>query len=209
VSEPIEHQRAFDLLPWLVNGSLASKERETLEEHLRNCLTCRRELKVQQRLRRAVRSQPAVHLSPQGGFDELARTLGRASLPAPPTQWRFAPVARFAVAGIAGVALLALLFWLTSTGRDDGGGVYRTLASPPAGGAALDVIFAQSVTAAEMQALLDAIDGEIAAGPTDLGRYTVRLDDGDGSARLETALAVLRADARVRFAGPALTGPAP
>jgi hypothetical protein len=82
--------------------------------------------------------------------------------------------------------------------------VYRTLASPPVDAAAIDVIFAPSVTAAEMQALLDAIDGEIAAGPTNLGRYTVRLEGGDESATREAVLARLRTDPRVRFAGPAL-----
>ena len=140
----------------------------------------------------------------------MARTLGRASPPPQPPPWRFAPLARFAVVGIAGVALLGFLFWMAPTGRDGGGGAYRTLASPPAsGGDALDVIFAQSITAAEMQALLDAIDGEIAAGPTDIGRYTVRLEGRDASARREAALAMLRADPRVRFASPSLTEPAP
>ena len=38
------------------------------------------------------------------------------------------------------------------------------------------MIFVQSVTAAEMQQLLDEIDGSIAAGPSDVGRYTVRLE---------------------------------
>jgi putative zinc finger protein len=205
VSQPIEHERAFDLLPWFVNGSLPGSEREAVEEHLRSCLPCRRELKEQQRLRSAVRTQPAVHLSPQGSFDKFARTLGEASHAARRTRSRRGPVARFAAVAVAGVALLGVLFWLTPTAYDSGG-EYRTLASPPGGAVEVDVVFRGSVTAAEIQLLLDDIDGEIAAGPTDLGRYTVRLDGSDASARRDDVLARLRADSRVRFAGPALAG---
>ena len=67
MSEPITHSRAFELLPWLVNGSLSAEERSLVEQHVSTCLSCHRELKEQQRLRAAVRAQPAVHISPQTG----------------------------------------------------------------------------------------------------------------------------------------------
>lgn len=208
MTEPIEHERAFDLLPWLVNGSLTGREREAVEEHLRTCLSCRRELKEQQRLRVAVRAQPTVHLSPQGNFDKLARALGTVPAREQAGPWRPA-FARFAAVAAAGMALLAVLLWLAPA-TFDGGAEYRTLASPGGGATEIDVVFAPSITAAEIEALLDDVDGEIAAGPSDLGRYTVRLAGADAAARRDGALARLRADARVRFAGPALTEePAP
>jgi len=37
-------QEAVELLPWLVNGSLADDERRGLVEHLSSCASCRREL---------------------------------------------------------------------------------------------------------------------------------------------------------------------
>jgi hypothetical protein len=203
VSEPIRHERAFELLPWLVNGSLETREREAVEEHLRTCLPCRRELKEQRHLQEVLRTQPAVHISPQTGFDDLNRQMavgprgGRNRQPA-------GPIARFASVAAAGVALLAVLLWLAPANErsaDD----YRTLAAPAdASGARVDLIFVQSTTAAQMQAVLDELGGEIAAGPTDLGRYTVQLDREVREAEITALLERLRNDPRVRFAGRAL-----
>jgi hypothetical protein len=71
-------------------------------------------------------------------------------------------------------------------------------------------VFAEDTTAAEIQRLLDDIGGEIVAGPSKLGRYSVRVaDNGEKGSRLAQLLAALAADARVRFAGRSLTEPAP
>ena len=106
MSQTIPHSRAFELLPWLVNGSLGAEERDAVEQHVRSCLACHRELKEQQRLRAALRAQPAVHLSPQTNFEKLARSLdGQPVLGARPPR-RFAPLVRFAAA--AAVAALAV-----------------------------------------------------------------------------------------------------
>ncbi len=72
----------------------------------------------------------------------------------------------------------------------------------------LDVVFAEDTTAAEMQALLDDIGGEIVAGPSDVGRYSVRVvADPADAARLRELLEALAADPRVRFAGRSLLEP--
>ena len=59
-----------------MNGSLPAEERDLVEQHVRSCLSCHRELKEQQRLRAALRSQPAIHISAQSGFEKLTRDLG-------------------------------------------------------------------------------------------------------------------------------------
>jgi hypothetical protein len=41
VATPIGHARAFELLPWFVNGSLAADERDAVELHVRSCIMCR------------------------------------------------------------------------------------------------------------------------------------------------------------------------
>lgn len=83
---------------------------------------------------------------------------------------------------------------------------YSTLATTPAiDEALLDVVFAEATTAAEMQALLDDIGGEIVAGPTSLGRYSVRVAGGHANdSQLRDLLVRLGADPRVKFAGRAL-----
>jgi hypothetical protein len=57
-----------------------------------------------------------------------------------------------------------------------------------------------------MQALLDEVGGEIVAGPSELGRYQVRIDHGAADdAQVGGVLAALGSDPRVRFAGRSLT----
>jgi hypothetical protein len=38
------HEQARELLPWLVNDSLAANERTLVREHAKNCVICRKEL---------------------------------------------------------------------------------------------------------------------------------------------------------------------
>ena len=203
---PVSHERAFDLLPWLVNGTLAGGEREAVEAHARTCLTCRRERKYQQQLHAAVRARQTADVSVEAGFERLGRELDATGQTEGP-RWRsrYSGPARFAVAAAAGVAVLAVLLWFTPlpqvTDR-----TYLTLTTPARGDAALlDIVFAADTTAGEMQALLDDIGGEIVAGPSELGRYSVRVrDSAADDARLAELLGTLSADRRVRFAGPSL-----
>jgi hypothetical protein len=198
------HERAFELLPWLVNASLGVQERDLVEQHVRACLSCHREIKEQQRLRIALRSQPPFHISAQSGFEKLTRSLGRTRALGVRRARPLAALTRFAVVGAAGVALLgALLYLALEPGSGRYAPTFETLATQPRRTApAIDVIFVQSVTAAEMQRLLVEIGGSIASGPSDLGRYTVQLDKaGLDAADIDALLRQLHKDPRVRFAG--------
>jgi hypothetical protein len=190
----MSHVRAFELLPWLVNGSLRLAEREAVEAHARDCLVCRRELKEQQQLRAALRSQPAVHISAQSDFEKLSRRLGEpAERPSP---WQ--PLMRFAAVAGLGVALVAALVWMPPKIDSD---KYSTLATQRAPAGDIDIVFVQSITAADMRAVLDEIGAKIAAGPSDVGRYTVRLQHAHDDAAIAALLERLHNDPRVRFAG--------
>jgi len=202
---PLDHERAFELLPWLVNESLAVPEREAVELHARTCIVCRREIKEQQRLLAALRAQPTVHLSAQNAFDRLSSELddGDAERYRPPDP-AYLPLLRFGTVATLGVALVAFLFWLTPPAPPQGSADYTTLASEPVGrGAHFDVIFTQETTAAEIQVLLDAIGGEIVAGPSAVGRYGVRVtSQGTAPRDLAHTLDRLTHDPHVRLATP-------
>jgi hypothetical protein len=197
---PVSHGRAFELLPWLVNGTLSAKEREAVEEHVRMCIACRRELREQQRLYTAMRARGRTDVSAEAGLEQLDHKLDAES-----RRWRlgYAAAVRFGVAAAAGLAVLAVLLWLTPLPRFEDA-PYSTLAAPAATDMTLiDVIFADETTSAEMQQLLDRIGGEIVAGPTNLGRYTVRVRAPKTAAERTELLRSLADDPRVRFAGPA------
>jgi anti-sigma factor RsiW len=202
----MSHSRAFELLPWLVNGTLGAPERDAVEEHVRTCIVCRREIKEQQRLHTTVRARRTADVSAEAGFDRMNRELDDAARTRQAWSKRSAALAPFAVAAAAGLAALAILLWLTPLpGLENN--AYSTLATPAASNAVLlDVVFAEDTTAAEMQALLDDIGGEIVAGPSDVGRYNVRIAvDRPGEARSSEVLGLLATDRRVRFAGRSLT----
>jgi anti-sigma factor RsiW len=213
VSTPIAHERALKLLPWLANGSLAAHERDALEEHVRHCLACRRELKDQQRLRAAVLAQPTVHISPESGFDKLLPRLDEPTTPARGrARSRWTPAfASFAFVGAAAAVLVAALVWLAiPPGTKPAPGDYHTLASPGDAALDLDVVFVDSITAAQMQAVLGEIGGEITAGPSKIGRYRVRLKGRTLTREeLDDLATRLEADPRVRLAAPALGAGAP
>src|SRR5579862_9866150 len=44
------HRKADEVLPWFVNGSLEDDERTTVEQHLRECARCRREVELLKQL---------------------------------------------------------------------------------------------------------------------------------------------------------------
>lgn len=203
---PVPHERAFDLLPWLVNGTLAGGERQAVEEHARTCIACRREWKHQQQLHAAVRARRTTDVSVESGLELLDRELDAAGrTESRPWRNRYSGAARFAVAAAAGIAVLAVLLWFTPLPQI-ADRTYLTLTTPaPSDAALLDIVFAADTTAAEMQALLDHIGGEIVAGPSGLGRYSVRVrDDATDESRLADLLGMLATDSRVRFAGRSL-----
>jgi anti-sigma factor RsiW len=63
-----------EILPWFVNGTLEGEELRDVEEHLRSCLTCRREVKELRELRRGV--QRAAPQPPPGGLERLMDEVG-------------------------------------------------------------------------------------------------------------------------------------
>ena len=202
----LDHNTVYELLPWLANGSLAAAEREGAELHVRTCIVCRRELKELERLRLAVRSQPTLHLSAEGGLNRLQRQLDREAARRPaPRDVGYAPFFRFAAVASVGIAFLGVLLWLAPGIPNRTG--YTTLATPPAAQRAqIDLIFNRETAVADIQALLQAVDGEIVAGPSELGRYGVRIHGGSATDTEVTALVEkLVHDPRVRFAGRAFT----
>jgi anti-sigma factor RsiW len=216
-----DHEEASRLLPWLVNGTLADAEREQVERHVRDCLACRGELREQQALHMLVQRQPDLHFSAEQGFAALARQLeagaeaGSSGRVPPHHLQRVARGAaalfgghRLVFANAVALALIAgVAVWLAARGPTDEPPYSTLTQSPPVDGAQLDIVFAPGTTQEAMHQVLRDIDATIVAGPSDVGRYTVRIGTTPSDAELDDVIGRLLADPRVRFAGRAFIGP--
>lgn len=201
----LSHERAFELLPWLVNETLHGDEREQVEQHLRDCLICRKELGSQHALAATVKDQPTLDWSVEQNFDALLRRIDTAAARSSTRyhRWRtlLASPALLAGASATAVAIIVVAAWLGRAGTEaESFGSYSTLAQPSSS-VLVDVIFSPGTSETQMRALLQELGATIVAGPSELGRYTIRVD-GAEPRDVDMLVAELRGDPRVRFAGP-------
>lgn len=213
------HQVIEELLPWYTNGTLTPAEKLAVERHLEQCPACRTELE-QCRVLAAQWHEPAEEAwrLPAGHFDRLMADIDRltppaqakATLPLPqrilawlratpsPVRWTLA------LESLA-VALLALVVLLPATPPIELG--YETLSNRDTPMATaeprLRVLFAEPMTVGALRALLRDIDGQIVAGPTALGVYTIAVTGGERPAEARNrAVAVLRTQEQVQLVEP-------
>jgi len=72
------HDEIAVLLPWYVNGSLTVDEQIRVEEHVRHCLPCRRELALERRTLETFQTVSPVDQSAHAAFERLQhRIAGR------------------------------------------------------------------------------------------------------------------------------------
>jgi anti-sigma factor RsiW len=219
------HKRVWDLLPWYVNGTLLDGERRTVEAHLADCRRCQEEIATCQKLGEVIRQTEEI--APVAHPARLARLMDRIEAEergegdhgwrrvalAP---WRglaslvraTPPLARGAlvVQLVFLVALAGLLLrWSGSQETPAPAPTYETLsqsAPAPASAARLRLVFAEGTTEREARDLLLAIRGQIVAGPSSLGVYTVEVPAGPDP--VEKILEHLRRQPRVSLAEPAV-----
>lgn len=199
------HGEVAQLLPWFVNGTLSDDEHSRVERHVHECLSCYSMLQHERQLHELVRGQSTDSIPAEQSFERLIQRIdgpGRESRGR--YEARLGRAARFVPAAAAAVVVLAVgaLVWVGMGGSATGPGSYATATSSAAeAGVRVDVVFAESLSAAERRALLDEIGATIVAGPTDVGRYTIRVDGVSTDAQLTAVIERLRSDGRVRFAG--------
>jgi hypothetical protein len=220
------HQRVWDLLPWYVNGSLAERERERVEAHLAACLRCQDEERVCRSTARTVAEAGEMAPAPHpvqfqrmlARIEESEReereSAGRRRLLAPlrslvqatPRPLRGALVAQAAVI----LLLVGFLAWSVSSrpGAASLQPVYRTLSNPaaaPVPTVRLRVMFSPKAMEKEIRELLHGIHGEITAGPSPSGAYTVEVPAASDPAGV--VLARLRSEPQVVLFAEPVAGP--
>ncbi|HXO19806.1 MAG TPA: zf-HC2 domain-containing protein [Thermoanaerobaculia bacterium] len=219
------HERVSELIPWYVNGTLAAAERERVEEHLAQCAGCRGEAAAARELGRAFREEEEFAPSPHplqlarllARIDEVERQRSRPlrflrALKARGPRTLLAsssrPVRRLVAAQAA--ALLLVLGAAGALGwkilRQAPPSTFVTLADP-APAAQIHVVFAEEASERQIQALLASVHGQIVAGPSPLGVYTLQVPAPAASGdSLAVVLDHLRRSREVSFVVPMAGG---
>jgi hypothetical protein len=217
-----EHRRAWEAIPWLVNGRASPAQQRLLDAHLPACEDCRLELARQRELQAAIADEPppAAGGDVDAGLQRLfaridratddgqsvaagaparrdARRAGASNL----TLWLAAAVAVEAVAlALLGVGLVA---------RSDPVPGYVTLSerAATAGGATIRIVPAPSLRLDDLQRLLQALNLQVVAGPNSVGAYDLAPQAEQPARALQ--ITTLRADPGLRLVEPIDPAPAP
>lgn len=215
------HQDISLLLPWYVNKTLHGAEIKTVENHLKVCLTCRREIATLHKLAAAVQQKGSIDSAAQATFyrlkkrihspDETSRQntskvialpgqrawygklrLGHSILPRPALAW-------------AAVLLLSLLIpRFIDTGNSQMH-EYRTLSNsenPAISKNTIRVIFSNDTEQVNINNILASVHGLIVDGPTEQGVYTIAVESELASNNVLGLVATLRKNPNVIFAEP-------
>ncbi|MGJ0486987.1 MAG: zf-HC2 domain-containing protein [Methylomicrobium sp.] len=196
------HQQIRLLLPWYANQTLSFEEQDRVENHLRHCPSCRRELVSLKSLAKALTEAPE-----SGGDAETSFIALRAKLPL-----RKAPVTlstipantatrdksrkfsrqnsiRFALAASLLLAVIPLILHIQRTHPTEGYYMLSDNRPETANAKDLRIVFAKSLSNAEIDAILAKIHAHRINAPNSVGAITVRLDDDQKSDK-QTADAV-------------------
>jgi anti-sigma factor RsiW len=186
----MNHQQVMELLPWYVNATLKSEERLQLEAHLKECSDCAHELEQALELQQAVRAEAVPEPSAFQFTRALARVEEYEQEKASSRWWQAVP--RFArLAMVAQLVMILALGGLLMRPRGD-----FTTATPPSAGARIVLGFQDGVTEQTVRQVVQEIRGNIVAGPSALGLYTIETPGEDAEA-LGKTIQKLRQNQRV------------
>jgi hypothetical protein len=213
-----EHEYISALLPWYLNGSVGEHERQRVDAHLILCTGCRDDLAQEQRIYQGMTAETPVEYMPAASLKRLQARLDGVVITASPdpradvrTQvaaaeekrsrrpidWHGLMAASVAVMAVA-ISLLAADRWMQFRAHASAPNYYTvTTSTPRAPGEVIRAVFSPSITLVELQAILDEAQLRIVFGPTEAGVYSLAANSGRP---VSSSLALLRRDAKVRFA---------
>jgi Putative zinc-finger len=221
----LDHDQAAELIPWLVNGTLAPEQTAALRRHLQTCEHCRADLEEQRQVHEAMRAEGPLLFAAEASFHKLLprlqsghgepsrehlRGAGRrgeeSAAPSRHPGARASVLLRW-VAVAAAVEALALgiggYLW-ASSGRTPPA-PYYTLTSPTPSyreGERMRAVFKSELSLGQLQILLHSVNAHIIDGPTGAGVYTLGFPASVDAAMAHERILSLRARASVLFAEP-------
>jgi hypothetical protein len=204
--DSMTHDQAIELLPWLVNGSLAGEEYTAVSDHAASCVVCRRELGELEVLQQSISALGAHADLPvpdmrriNARIDaQLERETRKSSLvdawqQFSTSHWRLAFVVQTAVL----VAVVAILLIPREPTPE-----FTTLSTPEAlpAGHYLRIVFDPTLSDVAVAEIVETSGLLAIAGPSDRGVVTLQFPATVDASERESALASLQDDDRVLFA---------
>jgi hypothetical protein len=218
MTDPCSHQDAWLSLPWLANGRLSGAERMRVEEHVRGCALCSREVAMQRRLGDVLTEPERVTHAPGPSFRKLMERIdGRAPVtPAEPRAARLRALAAgrsslWRPPGLAWAASFLLLVGFAAVAATTyrwSQPRYSTYTSAAqTSSTVLHIAFLPSLSIDEVSDALRSAGARMVEGPDATGIFGVTPaaaspNAADASAGLSALAGRLRADTRVRWVEP-------
>jgi hypothetical protein len=214
-----QHRQAWELIPWVLNGTASESERHCVEEHLKGCTDCRDELEFQRRLQRVIAQQQGAKVDPHSLWARLREQLNASFTSNSPARseprrlrrveraWMPWAIAAMLVQGV-GLGVLAAALWshspTSASSTFVATGAYRTLSAPAptAPPATVRVVFSPTMTLAELRTLLFGARLQVVSGPSDADVWSLGHAGDSTGVATEAAIRALRASPGVRFAEP-------
>jgi hypothetical protein len=208
----------------VINGTASDAERQQVQQHLSGCAECSAEADFQGQLQAAVAPTNATVTDPRAAWESFRARLdsehesGFAGVPSarrPSSSRRgWLPWAAAAVLlqGIVLGALGEVIWGRPSSSRAAmavSGGPYHTLSdtSATARMPTVRVVFATSMTLAQLRALLADAHLQVVSGPSDSDVWSLAPAEDSTRAATDAAIQRLRENAGVRFAEPIAGAP--
>jgi hypothetical protein len=228
-----DHEELSQLLPWYVNKTLHGTEHKAVEDHLKVCLMCKRELTQLQKLSQVIAHSGSIDTAEHASFSRLKKRLHHGqpldlhahikqnvsvhniagnvkSLRTGKKQFWTANIISRPALAMAAALLLSLTILMPHYIESDQQliGNFRTLSSDSQLQAMksneIRVVFADNVNQQQKDKVLEKVHGQfIDINPTAQGVYTVRLEKSMVESHLLDAIDLLRKDKNVIFAEPA------
>ncbi len=203
-----DHREAWELIPWVVNGTATEQERSLVHAHLAGCADCTSELRFQSELRTALLGTSTPDANASASFLRLSTRLDSAPAASATYRRRFAAFTGrrtlLAVVALEAVCLIGLSTALSVRGPTLGVAAYRTLgagAESPRH-ATIRAVLDPALSVGELQAMLAELRLQIVAGPSAAGVYSLAPEALASSAGTAQTVSKLRSRTGVRFAEP-------
>jgi anti-sigma factor RsiW len=190
------------LIPWVVNGRASEVEQRAVLAHAETCAECREELQRHRALHNQMRGTDDVIAAPNASWQKLLTQIDAQPIPEASEARRIKRPWLIAALWLQFVAVAALASALFTSVRQP---EYKTLSTPTPEvtdpRAAVRVVFAPDASVNKVNELVRQVEGNIIAGPSEAGVYTLSAPKEKDVQRI---IVTLRAHPEVLFAEPSL-----